>query len=182
MARLSLAVLAISAGVFLKAPATQRPWSSFEGPAELSAFCMKADTGNSRSGGKRSCLFARHRGITRALAGLPGFCSHQEHKRSSLFKGANIMNRRDVLKSSVLGASALAVGQSFAQPAGASQETASHIWPNVPVELNGGRMPNVLWICPDMQRFDTIEGLNNDMIHTPNIRKRMSDSVTFTHA
>jgi arylsulfatase A-like enzyme len=92
------------------------------------------------------------------------------------------MNRRDVLKSSLLGASALAVTQSFAQPAGESQEAAPHIWPNVPAELNGSRMPNVLWICPDMQRFDTIEGLNNDVIHTPNIRKLMSESVTFTHA
>jgi arylsulfatase len=92
------------------------------------------------------------------------------------------MNRRDVLKSSLLGASALAVSQSFSQPTGASQESAPHIWPNIPAELSGGRMPNVLWICPDMQRFDTIEGLNNDFIHTPNLRKLMSESVTLTHA
>lgn len=33
-----------------------------------------------------------------------------------------------------------------------------------------------------MQRFDTIEGLNNDFIHTPNLKKLMAESVTFTHA
>jgi len=43
-------------------------------------------------------------------------------------------------------------------------------------------MPNVLWIIADQQRFDTIQGLNNDHIHTPNLQKFMSESVTFTHA
>jgi arylsulfatase A-like enzyme len=61
------------------------------------------------------------------------------------------------------------------------QEPGEHAWPGPPQELDGQRMPNVLWICPDMQRFDTIEGLNNDVIHTPNLRKLMSESVTLTH-
>lgn len=43
-------------------------------------------------------------------------------------------------------------------------------------------MPNVLWICADQQRFDTISGLNNTYIRTPNLRKLMDESVTFTHA
>jgi arylsulfatase len=43
-------------------------------------------------------------------------------------------------------------------------------------------MPNILWIIADQQRFDTIQGLNNDHIHTPNLRKFMNESVTFTHA
>lgn len=92
------------------------------------------------------------------------------------------MNRRDVLKSSLLGAGALAVSSSMAQPASANQQPDAHIWEPAPRELNGGRMPNILWICPDMQRFDTIEGLNNDAIHTPNLRRLMAESVTFTHA
>ena len=88
------------------------------------------------------------------------------------------MNRRDVLKSSLLGAGALAVKPSLAQRSAPGPQANAHIWPHVPEELNGGKMPNILWICPDMQRFDTIEGLNNDFIHTPNLRKLMAESVT----
>jgi arylsulfatase len=95
---------------------------------------------------------------------------------------ALVMNRRDVLKSSLLGAGALAVPSSIAQPVPATQQPDAHIWPGMPKELTGGRMPNILWICPDMQRFDTIEGLNNDVIHTPNLRRLMAESVTLTHA
>jgi arylsulfatase len=91
------------------------------------------------------------------------------------------MNRRDVLKSSLLGAGALAVNTSLAQPSNSIPQTDVHIWPHISEELNGGRMPNILWICPDMQRFDTIEGLNNDFIHTPNLKKLMAESVTLTH-
>jgi len=90
------------------------------------------------------------------------------------------MNRRDILRSSLLGAGAFAassLGQSPDQP----NQPNPHIWPGEPRELSGGKMPNILWICPDMQRFDTIEGLNNEHIHTPNIRKLMSESVTLTH-
>ena len=87
------------------------------------------------------------------------------------------MNRRDLIKSSLLSAGALASGQAQAE----DRVPGSHIWPGPPVELNGGRMPNILWICTDMQRFDTIEGLNNDVIRTPNLRKLMSESVTLTH-
>lgn len=43
-------------------------------------------------------------------------------------------------------------------------------------------MPNVLWIIADQQRFDTIQGFNNDRIRTPNLRKFMDESVTLTHA
>jgi len=93
------------------------------------------------------------------------------------------MNRRDVLKSSLFGAGALAMNASLAQAVPApSHGTDPHIWPNRPQQLNGGRMPNILWVCSDMQRYDTIEGLNNDSIRTPNLRKLMSESVTFNHA
>ena len=29
--------------------------------------------------------------------------------------------------------------------------------------------PNILWICTDQQRYDTIGALNNEHVHTPNI-------------
>lgn len=89
------------------------------------------------------------------------------------------MNRRDLIKSSLLTAGALAA--STAQGQEGAAKAAPHIWPQPPQELSGSRMPNILWICPDMQRFDTIEGLNNGVIHTPNLRKLMSESVTLTH-
>src|ERR1035437_9521338 len=92
------------------------------------------------------------------------------------------MNRRDVIKSSLLAVGGLAASSAPGQESLQVPPPGAHIWPQIPVELNGGKMPNILWICPDMQRFDTIEGLNNDMIHTPNLRKLMSESVTLTHA
>src|SRR4051794_27351124 len=89
------------------------------------------------------------------------------------------MNRRDLLKSSLLaGAAALPTNP---QRAADSQKNA-HSWPESARETNGGRMPNVLWICADQQRFNTIQGLNNENIRTPNLRKFMDESVTFTHA
>ena len=81
------------------------------------------------------------------------------------------MNRRDLIKSSLLAVSALASNPAHAQEHLQVPQPGVHIWPEVPVELNDGKMSNILWICPDMQRFDTIEGLNNDYIHTPNLRK-----------
>ncbi len=44
------------------------------------------------------------------------------------------------------------------------------------------RMPNILWVCTDQQRFDTLAGLSNSIIKTPNLQKFMSESVTFTNA
>ncbi|MBN2354594.1 sulfatase-like hydrolase/transferase [candidate division KSB1 bacterium] len=46
----------------------------------------------------------------------------------------------------------------------------------------GKRMPNVLWICADQQRYDTIHCLNNPHIHTPNLDRLCSEGVAFTHA
>lgn len=91
------------------------------------------------------------------------------------------MNRRDLIKSSLLAAGALAANPAPAQEHIQVPQPGAHSWPEAPVELSGQRMPNILWICPDMQRFDTIEGLNNDVIHTPNLKRLMSESVTFTH-
>ena len=42
--------------------------------------------------------------------------------------------------------------------------------------------PNILWICTDQQRYDTIGGLNNPHVHTPNIDRLVSEGVAFTHA
>lgn len=44
------------------------------------------------------------------------------------------------------------------------------------------RRPNVLWICPDQQRWDTIHALGNKYIRTPNIDRLVAHGVAFTHA
>ncbi len=42
--------------------------------------------------------------------------------------------------------------------------------------------PNILWICTDQQRYDTIHALGNAHIQTPNVDRLVADGVTFTHA
>ena len=42
--------------------------------------------------------------------------------------------------------------------------------------------PNILWICTDQQRYDTIRSLGNPHIRTPNIDKLVTSGVAFTHA
>ncbi|MEO2014641.1 MAG: sulfatase-like hydrolase/transferase [Fuerstiella sp.] len=42
--------------------------------------------------------------------------------------------------------------------------------------------PNILWLCTDQQRYDTIHSLGNDLIRTPNIDKLVDEGVAFTQA
>jgi len=42
--------------------------------------------------------------------------------------------------------------------------------------------PNVLWICTDQQRFDTIRALGNDRINTPNLDRLVEGGVALTGA
>ncbi|HXE10877.1 MAG TPA: sulfatase-like hydrolase/transferase [Bryobacteraceae bacterium] len=92
------------------------------------------------------------------------------------------MKRRDVFKGLL------------AAPFVASEATADEISNAEPVpklpQVNmmerpkggdGREMPNVLWICVDQCRYDTIEGLNNPYIHTPNLRRLMAEGVAFTN-
>ncbi|MEM7129035.1 MAG: sulfatase-like hydrolase/transferase [Chloroflexota bacterium] len=43
-------------------------------------------------------------------------------------------------------------------------------------------LPNILWICTDQQRFDTIGALGNPYVSTPNIDRLVDEGVAFTHA
>lgn len=52
-------------------------------------------------------------------------------------------------------------------------------WPASPRRTDGGAMPNVLWFCTDQQRYDTIEGLNNEHVRTPNLRRFMGECFGF---
>ena len=42
--------------------------------------------------------------------------------------------------------------------------------------------PNILWICTDQQRFDTIGALGNQLINTPNIDRLAACGVALTNA
>lgn len=44
------------------------------------------------------------------------------------------------------------------------------------------RRPNILWICTDQQRWDTIASLGNRHIRTPNLDRLAANGVAFTHA
>ena len=41
--------------------------------------------------------------------------------------------------------------------------------------------PNILWICTDQQRYDTIHALGNPIIRTPNLDRLCAEGVAFTH-
>ncbi|MCA9091783.1 MAG: sulfatase-like hydrolase/transferase, partial [Planctomycetaceae bacterium] len=43
-------------------------------------------------------------------------------------------------------------------------------------------LPNILWICTDQQRFDTIGALGNPYVSTPNMDRLVAEGVAFTHA
>ena len=44
------------------------------------------------------------------------------------------------------------------------------------------RRPNILWICTEHQRFDTIHALGNEHIRTPNLDRLVGEGVAFSHA
>jgi arylsulfatase A-like enzyme len=46
----------------------------------------------------------------------------------------------------------------------------------------GPNRPNILWICTDQQRFDTVGALGNPYIHTPNIDRLVRNGVAFRNA
>src|SRR6185437_4010984 len=88
------------------------------------------------------------------------------------------MNRRDLIKNAILSAGALGVNVAGAQ----QQPKVQHeSFPHSPRKTSGEPMPNILWVCTDQQRFDTIQGLSNSLIKTPNLQRFLSESVTFTN-
>jgi arylsulfatase len=42
--------------------------------------------------------------------------------------------------------------------------------------------PNILWICTDQQRYDTIGALNNAHVSTPNVDRLLQEGVAFDYA
>jgi arylsulfatase A-like enzyme len=53
------------------------------------------------------------------------------------------------------------------------------------VDLRAGKaqkQSNILWICTDQQRLDTIGAIGNIYVHTPNIDRLVNEGVAFDHA
>ena len=98
------------------------------------------------------------------------------------------MNRRDLIRNAVLSAGAIRAGaaaQGSQRPvsvASREEQMKGRGISQVPRKQPDAESPNILWICTDQQRFDTIEGLSNTVIKTPNLRRLMEDGVTFTNA
>lgn len=97
------------------------------------------------------------------------------------------MNRRSLIRSAFLSAGALSTGNLPAQaprkpgaPQGRDNDSERGI-PGSPKKTGNAPSPNILWVCTDQQRFDTIEGLSNSVIKTPNLCRFMGESVTFTN-
>jgi arylsulfatase len=44
------------------------------------------------------------------------------------------------------------------------------------------RKPNILWICTDQQRWDTVNSLGNPLINTPNVDSLVKAGTAFTNA
>jgi len=42
--------------------------------------------------------------------------------------------------------------------------------------------PNILWICTDQQRYDTVHALGNKCVRTPNLDRLAAEGVAFTRA
>ena len=98
------------------------------------------------------------------------------------------MDRRELIKNAVLSAGALGRGaeraaaeQGRGSRAGQQEGSADRGIPPSPRKSGDGPSPNILWVCTDQQRFDTIQGLSNDRIRTPNLQKFMGEAVTFTN-
>ena len=43
-------------------------------------------------------------------------------------------------------------------------------------------LPNILWICTDQQRYDTVHCLNNPHINTPVVDRLCAEGVAFSRA
>jgi arylsulfatase len=97
------------------------------------------------------------------------------------------MNRRDLIRNAVMSAGAVGVGGSAEaqkQRAERAKDPAldeSRGIPGSPKKVGSEPSPNILWVCTDQQRFDTLQGLSNSIIKTPNLAKFMGESTTFTN-
>jgi len=82
------------------------------------------------------------------------------------------LNRRRFLQASLVPGVAMTLG-SPGTWAGAQQSRGKTVLRD---------RPNILWICTDQQRYDTIQALGNKYIRTPNLNRLVETGTAFTHA
>ncbi len=87
------------------------------------------------------------------------------------------MNRRNFLTSAAAGVASASAGVVGRQTRAAEASVA--IGPRARATKAA---PNILWICTDQQRWDTIGSLGNPHIRTPNIDRLCAEGTAFTHA
>ena len=89
-----------------------------------------------------------------------------------------IMNRRSFIASAATGAFSTAAARGAERrPTSTSAQAAASAGVRAASDA-----PNILWICTDQQRWDTIRALGNSHIRTPNIDRLCAEGVAFTHA
>lgn len=82
------------------------------------------------------------------------------------------LNRRQFLQASAAPGLAIALG---------STRNAHSVQPSAKKTV-AGQKPNILWICTDQQRYDTIHALGNEHIRTPNLDRLVETGTAFEHA
>ena len=83
----------------------------------------------------------------------------------------NVLHRRDFLRAGMVSSISMVLGS--ARDTSGAQPSRKAV---------AGRRPNVLWICTDQQRYDTIHALGNKHIRTPNLDRLVKTGTAFTHA
>jgi len=84
------------------------------------------------------------------------------------------LNRRQFLSFAAAGGLTLGTNQ-FANDTQAKMKAIEN-------SKSRGYNPNILWICTDQQRYDTIAALGNPIIRTPNLDKLVTEGVAFRQA
>jgi arylsulfatase len=89
------------------------------------------------------------------------------------------VNRRDLIRNTILVADAVGTARASTE----QRLMDSSLGDAKPSSrTSSGSMPNILWICADQQRADTIAALGNPHIRTPNLDKLVGQSTVFTNA
>lgn len=93
----------------------------------------------------------------------------------------NTVSRRDFVRLAGAATAGLALGGASAPAGRAALEVGTAPRAGAAPPAPAGDRPNILWICTDQQRYDTIGALGNPHIQTPNLDRLVAEGVAFTH-
>lgn len=89
------------------------------------------------------------------------------------------INRRNFIKKSVLGASALGMGANLSLSKKSNAEVSQLNFNTRSIKLKGGDVPNILMVMADQWRWDYIGCAGAGFLNTPNIDKLANEGVRF---